>query len=113
VIARLLGGGTAYRLGQRLAVSTGGGIDPAWRQDGRELIYQASDATLMAVSVTVEGEAVTLGKPMPLFKLPADAGGWGSNWAATGDFTKFVVVETPHAVHQRFSLLTDWMAANR
>jgi Tol biopolymer transport system component len=112
VIARLLKDKTTYRLGQRVAVSAAGGIDPAWRRDGREMIYQAPDTTLMAVSVTIDGEAVTLGKPTPLFKLPADAGGWGSNWAATGDFTRFVVVEAPYATHQRFRLLTDWMTSS-
>ena len=108
VIARLLKDGATYRLGQRLPVSTSGGIDPAWRQDGREMLYQAPDATLMSLTVTL-GDVLTLGKPTPLFKLPADAGGWGSNWAATADFAKLIVVEAPHAVHQRFRLLTDWM----
>ena len=111
VLARLLKDKTTYRLGQRVAVSAAGGIDPAWRHDGREMIYQAPDTTLMAVSVTIDGEAVTLGKPTPLFKLPADAGGWGSNWAASGDFSRFVVVEAPHATHQRFRLLTDWLTS--
>ena len=110
VVARVLTDGTTYRLGQRLAVSTSGGTDPAWRQDGREMIYLAPDATLMAVGVMLEGEAVTLGKPTPVFKLPADAGGWDSSWTAIPDFTKFVVVEAPHATNQRFRLLTDWMA---
>lgn len=55
MVARVLNDGTTYRLGQRLAVP---------------------DATLMAVGVMLEGEAVKLGKPTPVFKLPADAGGW-------------------------------------
>jgi hypothetical protein len=97
-------------LGQRLPVSPSGGIDPTWRKDGREIIYLAPDAMLMAVSVAADGEAVTLGKPTPLFKLPADAGGWGSNWAGTADLTKFVVAQAPQATRQQFRLLTDWMA---
>ena len=104
VIARLFSDGTTFRLGQRLPVSAGGGIDPTWRKDGREIVYLAPDATLMSVAVTVDGEAVTLGKPTPLFKVPADAGGWGSNWAATADLSKFVVRRG--AARQRAALPT-------
>jgi eukaryotic-like serine/threonine-protein kinase len=110
VIARLFSDGTTFRLGQRLPVSPSGGFDPTWRKDGREIIYLAPDATLMSVAVTVDGEAVTLGKPTALFKVPADAGGWGSNWAGTADLTKFVVAQAPQATRQQFRLLTDWMA---
>jgi Tol biopolymer transport system component len=110
VIGRLIGEGTTFRLGQRLPVSSTGGIDPAWRQDGREIVYLAPDSTLMAVSVTSSGEGVALGKPTPLFRLPADAGGWGSNWAASANFTKFLLVEARHATTQRVRLLTDWTA---
>ena len=52
----------------------------------------------MAVAVTVAGSAVTLGKPTPLFHLPADAGGWGSNWSADAD---------PHEVRRCRSAARD------
>ena len=64
----------------------------------------------MAVSVTVSGEAVTLGKPTPLFRVQADAGAWGSSWTATADLTKFLTVEALEAAAQRFRLLSDWTA---
>ena len=32
-------------------VSRGGGVQPRWRGDGRELLYLALDGTLMAVDV--------------------------------------------------------------
>ena len=62
----------------------------------------------MAVSVIRTGDEISLGKSSPLFKLPADAGGWGSNWTPSADHTKFVVVEAPRAAGQRFRLLTNW-----
>ena len=37
--------------GGKWQVSTGGGIAPRWRRDGRELYYIAPDAKLMAVSI--------------------------------------------------------------
>ena len=95
---------------QRLPVSSAGGVDPRWRRDGREILYLAPDGTIMAVAVTIAGSAVTLGKPTPLFQVPADAGGWGSSWVPAADHSKFVVVEAPHATSQRFRVLTNWRA---
>ena len=91
-------------------MSSGGGIDQPGGKDGREIVYLAPDAMLMAVSFTFSGEGVTLGKPTPLFKVKADAGGWGANWTATADLTRFVIVEAPEETGQRFRLLSDWMA---
>jgi serine/threonine-protein kinase len=61
-----------YPQGERFAVSTGGGNGPVWRPDGREVFFQgASDGAqkLMAVSVMSDGDALRLGKPVPLFDL--------------------------------------------
>jgi Tol biopolymer transport system component/tRNA A-37 threonylcarbamoyl transferase component Bud32 len=109
VLSRLLMDGTGVRLSdQRLPVSSAGGHDPEWRADGREILYMGPDRFLMSVSVTITGTAVTLGKPVPLFRIAADAGGWGSNWAVNADHTKFVVVDAPHAKGQTFKVLTNW-----
>ena len=43
--------------------------------------------------------ALTLGKPTPLFRLPAHAAG-SSTWSPTGDHTKFVVIDAPNAKGQ-------------
>ena len=37
--------------GGKWIVSQGGGMQPRWRQDGRELFYQSADSTLMSVEV--------------------------------------------------------------
>jgi Tol biopolymer transport system component len=109
VLSRLVEDGPRLRLNaQRLPVSPAGGIDPHWRADGREIIYLAPDRTLMAVSVTINGNAVSLGKPARLFRIPADAGGSGSNWTASADHTRFVVVDNPHGSTETFRVLTNW-----
>ena len=48
---------------QRLPVSSAGGVDPHWRADGHEIIYLSPDRTLMAASVMINGNAVSIGKP--------------------------------------------------
>jgi Tol biopolymer transport system component/aminoglycoside phosphotransferase (APT) family kinase protein len=60
VYVRPLVGGDVVR------VSTGGGIQPLWRPDGRELYYVAPNGLLMAAAVE-DAEAGRYGTPQPLF----------------------------------------------
>jgi Tol biopolymer transport system component len=48
-------------------VSTGGGNDPHWRADGREIFYRAPDSRLMSVAVQ-KGESFSAGAPTALFQ---------------------------------------------
>ena len=48
-------------------VSANGGVGPHWRNDGRELIYVATNISRMvAVPVEIRGSSVTIGTPTPL-----------------------------------------------
>ncbi len=49
-------------------VSRGGGTEPRWRADGKEIFYIAPNGMLMAVSVNSAGAFVT-GTPAPLFQI--------------------------------------------
>lgn len=58
-------------------MSSGGGDEPQWRRDGKELFYLAPDTTLMAVDVQARDGSLVLGAPRPLFVTntdPADVG---------------------------------------
>jgi hypothetical protein len=48
-------------------VSTGGGEQPRWRGDGKELFYLSSDSKMMAVSVGT-GSNFDAGTPVALFQ---------------------------------------------
>jgi len=50
-------------------VSTGGGFVPRWSADGKELFYQASNESVMSVSVSERGPELEIGTPKPLFPL--------------------------------------------
>ena len=52
--------------GSKVRVSTGGGIYPEWRRDGRELFYAAGNK-LMAVDVKL-GRTPEIGTPKTLFE---------------------------------------------
>ena len=48
-------------------VSTGGGSEPFWRADSREMYYLAADSRLMAVPLDA-GPSFSAGTPQPLFQ---------------------------------------------
>lgn len=53
-------------------VSFGGGHDPRWSRDGRELFYRTNDWHLIAVPV-IDLKQPCFGKPVTLFQLPEGA----------------------------------------
>lgn len=53
--------------GGRLQLSSGGGAQPRWRADGKELFYIARDKKLMAVSIDT-GTSLAAGAPTVLFQ---------------------------------------------
>ena len=58
--------------GRKQIVSVGGGAQPFWRGDGRELFYLAPTRSLMSVNVT-SGESFTISRPQPLFRTSSSA----------------------------------------
>jgi DNA-binding winged helix-turn-helix (wHTH) protein/Tol biopolymer transport system component len=89
---------------ERWPISTGGGSDPQWRRDGRELYYIAADGTLMAVS-TETGTTFDAGTPEPLFRASFDRTSleFGSAYAPAPDGQRFLVAEAigenePHLI---------------
>jgi Tol biopolymer transport system component len=50
----------------RQQVSVGGGTQPRWRGDGKELFYVSPDRRIMAVDIPA-GERIEAGKPHALF----------------------------------------------
>jgi len=53
-------------------VSTGGGIQPRWRADGKELYFIAPDGKLMAASVTAAGVTFAAGTPVAISSVARD-----------------------------------------
>ena len=52
-----------------MLVSSGGGTEPRWRRDGRELFYLTPSGKMMAVEV-IAGPEFHAGTPTPLFQAP-------------------------------------------
>jgi Tol biopolymer transport system component len=75
--------------GDRWQVSNGGGSQPIWRRDGKELFYLAADRKLMAVAVT-PGARFEAGATRPLFQTHARYTG-NVAYDVTADGQRFLV----------------------
>src|SRR5262245_16231895 len=98
--------------GEKSPISTGGGVQPRWRRDGKELFYVALDNKLMAVSVKTAA-GFSRDAPMPLFDLQiTDAGGVAFDYLVDGDAPRFLI-RTPAKGAKPFPIMlsTNWLAA--
>jgi DNA-binding winged helix-turn-helix (wHTH) protein len=61
--------------GGKRAISLGGGSEPQWRADGRELFYLSPDGTLMSVDIQTSGNDVQVSRRRALFRTPIPISG--------------------------------------
>jgi Tol biopolymer transport system component len=91
-------------------LSTGGGVQPRWRSDGKELYFIAPDRKLTAVTVTVSGSMVEPGKPEALFPTRTGASNATrkSQYAVSHD-GRFLINETiEESTPTPITLLLNW-----
>lgn len=75
-------------------VSTGGGGQPRWRRDGREIFYIAADRTLMAVEVKL-GATFEASVPKPLFGTRViSSTEFRNHYVPTSDGQRFLINST-------------------
>jgi serine/threonine protein kinase/Tol biopolymer transport system component len=56
--------------GAKSLLSTGGGMDPRWRRDGKEILYlDPANRKLMSAAVVIQRDRVDIGRVEPLFDL--------------------------------------------
>jgi Tol biopolymer transport system component len=90
--------------GGRWQISTGGGRNPCWRGDGRELFFTSGE-DVMAVEVHVGRTMTEWGVPRRLFTVPSLA---QQGVDVSPDGQRFaVVVEVPQG-SQRLTTLLNW-----
>ena len=78
--------------GQKIRVSTAGGVQPRWRRNGVELFY-LSDDRLMAVPVQTTA-GLKVGAPSPLSEtrvVPGGSLGTNANYDVTADGQRFII----------------------
>ena len=95
-------------------VSTGGGGNPRWRRDGKELFYVSPADELMAVEVREKSGSLEFGNPRTLFRTNSVAAYKINSVAAydvAPDGNKFIVLSpTPESSTEPLMLVTHWPA---
>jgi Tol biopolymer transport system component len=95
--------------GPRSRISTGGGGQPRWRADGRELFYLTPDGTLMAVGIKALA-TLEPGTPRRLFST-AGVSIEMDQYAVTADGQRFLVlVPAGDATSSPITVVLNWTA---
>ena len=97
----------------KVAVSRGGGSEPTWRRDGKELFYLAADRSLMAVSVNTTS-GLKLSSPARLFETTMSTVVNNTltrnQYVVTGDGQRFLVNQ-PAGSPPAIVVVVNWPAA--
>jgi hypothetical protein len=98
--------------GGKWPVSTGGGTEPIWRPDGKELFYLAADRKLMAVEVK-GGSTFEASAPRVLFETHV-LERFGSNYAVMADGQRFLINSgVEEAASAPITVVVNWTAELR
>jgi eukaryotic-like serine/threonine-protein kinase len=95
--------------GQKWLISTGGGSDPVWSADGRQLFYR--DGTrMMAASIDLT-PAVAAGTARPLFDGAFDVSDLDRNFDVSPDGRRFLMVRSEAAgALPQFRVVFNWIS---
>jgi Tol biopolymer transport system component len=98
--------------GEKVRISTSGGVQPRWRPDGRELFYLTLDSQLTAVPIVFGPEETTMtsGTAAPLFRAPVGAVQDRStpHYVVSGDGQRFLLDTVVEAAAAPITILLNW-----
>ncbi len=96
--------------GGKMQISGGGGNEPVWASNGRELFYRNQDL-MMVVNITSE-EPFQASRPQPLFEASYDDAGVASRgYDITPDGQSFIVVRSERdSVATQVHVTLNWFA---
>lgn len=93
--------------GAESLVSTGGGVQPRWRNDGKELYYGVQEGKIMAVEIT-GGTTFSAGTPKELFVAPRSSNN-GVIWDAAADGKRFLFArQLEQTTSSPFTMVLNW-----
>ena len=100
--------------GGKWQISTGGGIEPRWRRDSKELFYIAPDGKLMAAAIQAAGQTLEAGAPMALFQTRIVGGGLSKRpqqYAVAPDGKRFLInITVGESTASPITIVTNWTA---
>jgi Tol biopolymer transport system component len=94
--------------GGKWLISSGGGAQPHWRSDGKELFYIGPDRTLMAVEVNTASTFET-SAPKPLFATQVSGYNAPNRYVVSADGQRFLVNSPAGEVNQTpITVVLNW-----
>jgi serine/threonine protein kinase len=97
-------------VGTQRMISRGGGYDPRWRYDGKELYYLTPNGAVAAVEITVSPDFHS-GEPESLFQAPPSSLRGIGSWDVSRDGKRFLfVVMTDQGTSPPFNVVLNWQA---
>jgi eukaryotic-like serine/threonine-protein kinase len=102
-------------LDQERQISNGGGAQPLWSKDGRELYYLTLNTMLVTVEVK-SGAKLETGNARPLFQTPIEGNPLLAQYAVSADGQRFLMMENSQegagpAGAEQFHVESNWFAA--
>ncbi len=100
--------------GGKWMISRGGGVQPRWNRNGKELFYISPDSEMM--SVPIETQPVFMaGSPHPLFKTEMVDTGIRTgpiSWDVMPDGNRFVIITANSTDTSSLTVALNWRGAN-
>jgi eukaryotic-like serine/threonine-protein kinase len=97
--------------GERSQLSDAGGVQPVWKQDGRELYYLGPDGALNAVAL-LNGDRLQFSAPRPLFNTGLVAPSSDiEQYAVSADGQRFLILKPlDNKVRNSVGVILNWPA---
>lgn len=106
------------REGAAISISSGGGIAPRWRRDGKELFYVSTDGSLVSVTIheSRDGNTIEPAEHTKLFRVPIVGGGsmiigGMQQYAVSPDGRRSLVNMTISEANAPITVVLNWPAA--
>jgi eukaryotic-like serine/threonine-protein kinase len=94
--------------GGKWQISNGGGTEPSWRRDGKELFFLGG-SKFKAVDVRASGASFEAGIPKDLFEVQLESINRRNRYVATPDGQRFLFVTTPKSLDTvPFVVVQNW-----
>jgi dipeptidyl aminopeptidase/acylaminoacyl peptidase len=100
--------------GEKRTVSVGGGGEPKWRADGRELFYVRADKNLMAVEVPSGNPLEGFSEPRVLFTVPVvgDTSTYRSRYTVNTHGDRFLFNAIDDVAQVPITVLVNWLGSS-
>ena len=99
--------------GGKWLVSRGGGVQPRWRRNGKELFYISPDSKMMEVEVKTQ-PVFQSGTPQPLFQtdlVDTEIRTGPMSWDLAPDGNRFLIISAASSDATSLTVELNWRAA--